>query len=746
VPPELNTSEQLSSLFDSLNDPRLPLEQLLSVLDEHQGVIFLADPADVARYLDEAQGTLTPQGESTGRLADAQPPRPLTVAAADGTVSVCVFTHVEFARRYATSHGLIATDDVLPYSRQPWSTGLRALLRNDVPSIVIDPGLSHERTVDRPSLVRLAAALDRPRLAALPALFAVVRERSIYVERLPSGERCVFAYDDEQLATGARENIASRQLPMGVEPRATERLLSAMVEAGIGRLVVNQGWPDRREYDSRDLALMKSLSARAVASQFPSSADGIEASATATPSGMPADRTTSAQEPSALQARARSRAADVPLAPPQDNDAAARAFFKAWQKKATAGTGEVWQFLEAMVYEATFYVPRSPEPLHGLAWPQVSHAMRQPENTESTIVHLFSSEAAARRALADRPEAMQRIVRLSGLEAFRWVFAHPADITDVAIDYGDADGWLSFPAFWLRDALFPMSHDLGDLSRVPRVALSRVGQLPGARGLKPEVVRALSQGWRALLGVRPLADGSTCLVGNGDRFHIPVFTDSDMFFAFQASRPDDRLVPEAAGNEPSFSRWLETDGASGVVINPGSPAPILLDPLALLVLDVQCRENRHATVQDAVEAVKGLEARGVSRESVAAIIAGLPSFWLALGAQPGGGTFMVHAPNDPDTGVLFSTGERLQQYLEANRDMVEQALGGTTEQLRTLCQLSRWPASPVGLLAEAFSAVSIDPRPDGSGGLRLDRQTLGLVLAHLDDFLCPRVPEFVVEG
>ncbi|MGE3844626.1 MAG: hypothetical protein AB7I50_23925, partial [Vicinamibacterales bacterium] len=303
-----------------------------------------------------------------------------------------------------------------------------------------------------------------------------------------------------------------------------------------------------------------------------------------------------------------------------------------------------------------------------------------------------------------------------------------------------------FPAFWLRDALFPLSHDLGDLSAVPRVALSRLGQLPGARGLKPEVVRALSQGWRALLSVRPHADGTPCLVRIGPRAHIPIFTDSEMFFAFQSSRPDERLVPEAAGSEPLFGRWLETEGASGAVINPGGPSPILLDPLALLVLDLRCRHNRHVTAEDVVEAVKALEARGVNPDSVAAIIAGLPSFWLALGARPAGGTFMLHAPNDPDTGVVFSTGERLQQYLGANQGLVQRELGGTAESLRTFCQLSRWPASPMGLMAAAFSALLIDPRPDGSGGLRLDRQTMGFTLAHLDALLCPRVPEFVVEG
>ncbi|MGE3844895.1 MAG: hypothetical protein AB7I50_25300, partial [Vicinamibacterales bacterium] len=445
--PELTTPEQLFNLFDALNDPRLPLDRLLSALETHQGVIFLADPSEVARYLDEA-GTLASGDErQEGSLAEAAPPRPLTITGADGLSSVCVFTHVEFARRYATSNALIVADDVLPYSRQPWSSGLRALLRNDVPSIVIDPGQTHERVVSRLPLVRLAAALDRPRLAGLPTLFAVVRERSIYVERLPSGERCVFVYDDQQLAAGARENIASRHLPMSVEPRATERLLSAMVEAGIARLVVNQGWPDRREYDSRDLALMKSLSGTVSAHAPSPSSEG--AGAASTSSSGAAEHATPTEEPSALQVRAKAFAAHAPFAPPHRDDAAARAFFKTWQKKASAGTGEVWQFLEAMVYEGTFYVPRSPEPLHGLAWPQVSH-VEQPDTTDGTIVHLYSSEAAARRALADRPDAMQRVVRLSGLEAFRWVFAHPGDINDVVIDYGDAEGWLRFPAFWLR--------------------------------------------------------------------------------------------------------------------------------------------------------------------------------------------------------------------------------------------------------------------------------------------------------
>lgn len=749
--PELKASEQLSSLFESLGDGRASLDALAKALSEHPGVILLADPADTARYLDELQRTLGPDLAGYGSISsqDVPTPQPLTVAGTDGRLSVLAFTSVDRAREYATANGIIASADVLPYSRQPWPAGLRLLVQNEVASVVIDEGSAHRTTLSREGLVQVSGVLDRPRVATLPTLYVVVRDRSIYVERLPDGQRCVFAYDEERLAIGAQENMAARGLAMAIEPRITEKLLRAMVDAGIGRLVVNQGWSDRREYDTPDLALMKEISA---APKVPSPVPLVDSATpdTGTPPADVAERIEhGAPEPvPELLRKARAQQAATVVPPPHEDDAASRAFFKSWQKKAAAGMGDVWQFLEALAYEGTLYVPRSPEPLSGLTWPQATHVFKQPDNVESTLVYLYSSESAARKALAEKPEALQDVVRLSGVEAFRWVFAHPMDVAEVAIDYGDADGWLSFPVFWLRDALFPFCHDLGDLSRVPRVALSRLGSLPGARGLKPEVMRGLVHGWRALLSVRPSQDGQFRRVSHQGRSYLPVFTDSEEFFAFQASQNGHRLVPEAAGNEPPFMQWLTAArDADGVLVNPCSKAPFVLDHAALVVMDLRCRSTRQPTPSDLMDAVKALEAQGaISLDAVASVVAELPAYWLGVAQLPSGGAAILHGPNDPETGVLFTSGERLQRHLDANRGHVEQQLLATGAEMRPVCRVSRWFASAPALMAEAFPNVTIDPRPDGSGGMRLDRRDMQRVLTALDARLCPRVPGFAWEA
>jgi len=381
-----------------------------------------------------------------------------------------------------------------------------------------------------------------------------------------------------------------------------------------------------------------------------------------------------------------------------------------------------------------------PRPVDGLTWPQF---FRSPDDENQTITYLFTSEEATQKVVANDPPELRRYHTLSGIEALRWIWAAPKNIDNVAVDYyPDSPAWLSFPSYWVLSAVFPIFYDIPDLKRVPSTGLAQLGELAGARGLKPEVIRSLVFGWKQLLG---LDAAETTVVCNGRRY-LPVFSTADQFLAFTSSSSGVAGKPKSlAGKEPPFTSWLEaTVDCAGVVLDPAGPSPLGLEHTDLLVLDLWSRRPGHGpTGADAIAAIARLYyEKKISAALAGRMVADYPRYWVGLGQTPEGGGSLLMVPGT-DACALFTSQDRAQQYLDFHMNLPNAR--AQIEGMQPIPVLTRWHASALAVASDQFTQVCINPDPYGTEGLFLGRDALDAALARIDDRLKPRVPGFVAE-
>ena len=394
----------------------------------------------------------------------------------------------------------------------------------------------------------------------------------------------------------------------------------------------------------------------------------------------------------------------------------------------------------------------APQPLEGLKWPVFHRVRMEPENTSTAMVYLFTTEAAVSAFVAERPPDARAYERLSGLEAFRWIWAYPGEGTHVSIDYPDEAGWITFPLHWLRDVLLPVGRDYGDMSAIPRVQVPKLGAVGGAPRLKPEVLKALSFGWKPLVSVKAAEGAAPARVERDGASYLPVFSDPEQFFAHGSAQSGVRVVPEPAGRTPPFARWLEaTRDADGVVLDPAGPHPLALDRVTLVLLDRCAELGRYPGPAEYVAGAARHHAAGLLTDGeLGRALAELPAWFMGLGPRPEGGAFVMHMPDDPDTGVLFTTKAAAEAFMnlhgmgpsaEASRDAAVERRQPSGVQ--AVGRAARWFASPLSIMEDGFTRVLVDPAPDGSGGCGLEREALVEATRHLRRVLRPRLAGFV---
>lgn len=692
----------------------LPSDTALAALAGHAGFVILATAAPAAGAPDDL-------------------PEPVGVTDADGRHLVHIFTDMRRARAWASTASATAGRDEVMSATLPWHGGLRYLLHTPCAGIVVDAGSAERIVLDRAALAHLLAGLALEPLVRRPTVFVVLEGGHVHVESPVGAEAHAFIYDTETAATAVRQMLEARGLPLNLAPRRLPALLLALEEAGIAHLDVNRGLPDAHSYT---LAAVRRMEARVLHYA---------------PPAVPTTTVDATRPPVASPVTARAQQGPIrPAQPPLPRtDAEARAFFLEWRHVAVSQTLPVWRFLEALASQAVFYVPRATSATEGLSWPWQVSVRKQPENTDATLVHLFTTEAAARAAVAAWPRSRQRLVKLAGIEAFRWIWASPAAVTDIAIDYPADDGWMVFPIRWLRHALFPLGHELGDLASVPRVPPSELVMLPGAHGLQPDVIHSLLEGWPSLLDLDPAEDGSVVAIERDGRRFLPAFSSRHAFEAFAASHRGVSSAARTAGSRPPFDGWLSAVAdLDGVLLDPEATSPLVLDHTALTVLDLWAGRRR---APDAIDLIREAQCRAregaLAGPALARLVAEVPEYWLGMLAPDDLDITVLHMPDDDATGVLFTTQEAAREFFERNppprTGRVSRAPGDTT--ITLLARPHQWSTSAFLVVAEEFDAVVVDPNPDGSGGLCLDRAQIERVLTALDERLMPRVPGFVWE-
>ncbi len=554
----------IADLVASLAGPGAPAVDAARALRGRE-LVLLPSPGDMTRYLKELSDKVGPNLEHYGevRADDAPEPKLMGTNGPDGFV-VSVFTCDTTAREYAVTAGVIEPTDAYMSSTRSWLSALREFREDGCAGLVVDDGAPHRVAIDRAGLERLWAALERDRLDAAGDLLAVTRDGGLYAERRPDGFVYAYVFVDPAEAALSMDEL-KKYGPFETAARTKSALGAELRARHVDRLKVDHGFRHQLALTPEEFLPLLGADPAPAPPEAPAADPALGALAAA-------DAGAAGPSGGTLADLAAAGPILAPLPPPAD-DAASRRTFQSWQKQADQRSCQVWQFLDAIALETTLYVTVAPQPLEGLAWPVFHRVSMQPENTTAAMVYLFTTEAAVSAFVAERPPDARAYERLSGLEIFRWIWAYPGEGTHVSIDYPNEAGWITFPLGWLRDVLLPLGRDYGDLSSIPWVPLPRLGAGAGGRErAKPEVLRALSLGWKPLLAAKAADGGAAPRVERDGRSYLPVFSDAEQFFAHASAQKGARLAPDPAGSTPPFARWLQASrGADGVLLDPAGP-------------------------------------------------------------------------------------------------------------------------------------------------------------------------------
>lgn len=426
---------------------------------------------------------------------------------------------------------------------------------------------------------------------------------------------------------------------------------------------------------------------------------------------------------------------------------------------ASEGRMPPWELVDTLAFRLAFHVPRAPEPVRGLRWP---FTVRHPRDGRTPAVAVFADEEDAAEALAEAGGPVET-VRLSGLEAFRWVLAAPVPVEEILVFGHPAEPPVPVPDRLALAALYPHAFPEVDLRRVERVPLEGLGALPGARGTKPECVRALVEGAGDLVEARRTDGGPADPVEHRGRTLLPVFSGRDALRRYRSTDEGRGLEPrEASGAGPApFRRWLlESTEGDGLILDPGSETPLVLDPTDLAVLWLWADEGTQPDGRDLVDAVSGIR-DDLGPRVAGRIVADWPRYYWAVragGGEDGPGTLSLPGR---DACPVFTSEERIRGFLEAVRDreLVE-------EDVRPLLYLTSWAFNVFQEMRTRYREGGwIDPDPDDVvrriddhdgtasggddptfGGFPVTEEVLRAALARIEWRLQPRVDGFLAPG
>jgi hypothetical protein len=438
--------------------------------------------------------------------------------------------------------------------------------------------------------------------------------------------------------------------------------------------------------------------------------------------------------------RAEAAVREPPVQRPGREDAASRAFFLQWYRKLQARTVELWQFIEALAFEQDIYAPRFNQNVDGLAWPQM---MKDPEKQGCAMAPLFTSAAAAKRA--SQGGLFKEYKSLSGIEALRWVWAAPANIETVYLDWPDQMGWIKFPTFWALSALFPIFYSIEDRRRIPRLALNKLGDTEGSRPLRPDIAQSLAGNWKHILGVAGDKPPERPAVKYKGRRYLPLFSSQEAFFQYRppagVAVPSPQAAAKVGPGQAPFGRWLrEAIDLDGAILDPGRKTPLLLAHSDLLALSLLASHpEKGVQIDEVIAAITTLVSNKTLPERIAgSMAASWPRYFCGVHSLANGGAALMQAA-DTDALAVFSTAQLAEEYIQHHVN--ERRIPAS--QMHVIPVLSRWNANVFRTASESFSEILVNPMATGASGLRLGAEGMNAALGTLDEILMPRVEEFI---
>jgi hypothetical protein len=423
------------------------------------------------------------------------------------------------------------------------------------------------------------------------------------------------------------------------------------------------------------------------------------------------------------------------IAPPGRPDADSERAARALALRAEAKQGPLWEYIRAFAFDLDLHVPVFSERLNGHLWPVAT----KDATTGAFRVRAYSRADRMREALRGVPAAEQRSAHVSGVELMRWLWASPVKIEEIQLDaFKDSQSACRMPVKWVFSPIYPHFVEMFDASAITPIGLAKLTTLPGARGLQPEVGRALVQGWKRLIGTAARDGGPLPLVEHRGGRYLPVFTTDEQFFALGSADRGFAGRPARADAEPPFDRWLlAVRDADGVILDPAAPRPLVLDHTDLLGLDTWCRSGNPPQGVDFVAAVERRRRADVLGPRVAArIVADWPGYFVAA-QEAGTGVSLLKMPKG-DALAAFTRPEVAAAYIEVCR-----SFGWITGDWEPRPILHKWTNSVFHLARNEYAdGLWIDAIPDGSAGLHLDGAMLDAAVERIGDHLTPRVPGF----
>ncbi len=554
-------------------------------------------------------------------------------------------------------------------------------------------------------------------------------------------------------AQGRVEDDDEAMLLMGADPALRIR---DCLERGFGGMVLNPRSPHAAVLDRDTVAGLSGM----IAGPAPG-AEGASPPEERPARPSPPEPSEPASPAEVLRRRVEEGPSLEPVPPPGISAEESRDRFQELRRAWSEERIPAWELLDGLGFEIGVHVPVRPEPVHGLRWPLVSP---HPDDPERPSVRVFTHPEAADAALAELPDV--ETLHLSGIEALRWIWAAPAAVDGVVFDlYPDGPAHLTIPDTWGLAILYPHFLDYSEFERVERVAPGRLGGLPGARGLKAEVVRSLVEGWSDLVGLETGKGSAAATVEHDGGRYLPAFTSPDRYFDFDTAHPDRSGDPRPVGEDAPFQEWLlASSECDGVLLDPASPHPLVLDHTDLAILALWCGTGRRP---DATDLAVGVAS---AREELGARVAGRivadwPRYYWAH--QPGEGDEPTRAMTMPDRDAcpIFTSEEKVTRFLGRIREW-----GMVDEGMKPARYLTGWAfnvfremaggyedggwidpramkileavADDGEMLDGAFDAV--DPDATDGDGLEVSPAMARAALERIDERLMPRVPGFVV--
>lgn len=735
--------ERLEEILLRTSQGKASFEELAGALSRLENLVEIIPTGDFTRFMGDLDQALEEKGCGNVTVHDAEQPRVAGIRTEDGRFVPWVFTDDAMAREFAVARGMIKPDESLSMITRPPEAVLYECLAAGQAGLVINEGSDHRINMQRNVVARLYGLVTMESFAALPEVQAVIHEGKVFYQRPKQGEGLqAFVYVSAERAKAGTGRIQEKAPGVSFQATLTLPHIARLLQAGVTTLVVNPALPIEWTYNRDDMVRMAPPRNEAPARE----AAGTSAAPPADPGLKPdPDRREAAGGDPAMNLPEPLRKATAyplhpPVAPPGRGDAASLQRFRELRLQAERKEISVWEYVDALAFDLDIYAPVHDRPVDGLIWPMI-HAHHAEEG--KTVSYMYSNEDRVRALLAENPPEARHYHHLSGIEVMRWAWAAPKEIHEVAIDlYKDTDGWLSFPSFWAVSAAFPLFYEIPDLAQVTRVPLPKITSLSGARGLKPEVARALIDNWKLLVETDAVAASPGSLVEHKGLRCIPLFSDQEQFFAFQSAHSGVPFAVRAPEVEPPFERLLRAAaGCGGVLLDPIGDRPLLLEHGDLLALAIWARNGGPAPRggELAAETAMLLEDGVIDAGTAGRIVACWPRYFIGLHQKEDGGAELMMIP-DADCCAVFSSMELVRDYISASESL---GLIGR-ETMKPVPILHRWSYNVFQTMAASFKQGGvIDPVAGGGGGLHLDPQAVQSAIRQVDRMLKPRVRGFV---